>query len=205
MNRAAFLDRDGVINRKAPTPDQYITRWEEIQILPGAVEAIALLNQAGFRVIVVTNQRCVAHGLITVAELERLHKRLCDSLAGAGAIIDAVYFCPHELQPPCNCRKPQPGMLLEAARTHEIDLTVSWMIGDSNKDIEAGRNAGCKTAQLLSENETGNDNADVVAQSLLEATDQILRLEKNSADRRAMGTTQSHYGDSSTARGNCGR
>jgi D-glycero-D-manno-heptose 1,7-bisphosphate phosphatase len=205
MHRAAFLDRDGVINRKAPTPDQYITRWEEIQILPGAVEAVALLNRAGFRVIIVTNQRCVSKGLITVAELESLHVRLCEHLANSGATIDAVYYCPHGLQPPCNCRKPKPGMLLEAARAHKIDLSGSWMIGDSEKDVEAGRSAGCKSAQLLSDNKTGIDNADVVAQSLLEATRLILRLEKNSTDRRAMGCTQSGHRESGTDRGNFGR
>jgi D-glycero-D-manno-heptose 1,7-bisphosphate phosphatase len=171
--RAAFLDRDGVINRKA-REGEYVTRWEEMQILPGAPEAIAQLNQAGFRVIVVSNQRCVAKGLITAADLEALHRRLCEVLATAGARIDAIYHCPHELQPPCLCRKPQPGMLLEAARAHHIDLTASWMIGDSDIDVEAGRNAGCKTARLLSGGETPKSNADVIAGSLREVIDQIL-------------------------------
>ena len=174
MNRAVFLDRDGVINRKAPR-GEYIVRWEEMEFLPGAVEAIALLNHAGLAVIVVSNQRCIANGLITIAELDSLHERMCDAIARSGATIDAVYYCPHELQPPCSCRKPLPGMLLKAARTHEIDLAASWMIGDSDIDVEAGRSAGCNTIQLLESNEPGTANADMVAESLLEAVRQILR------------------------------
>src|SRR5215467_10342099 len=121
MRRAAFLDRDGVINRKAPE-GEYVTRWEEVEILPGAAEAIVLLNQSGLCAVVVSNQRCVAKGLITAAELEALHRRMCEALGSAGATVDAVYFCPHETEPPCRCRKPQPGMLFDAARDHGIDL-----------------------------------------------------------------------------------
>src|SRR5580704_10564173 len=95
MNKAAFLDRDGVINRKAPE-GQYVTRWEEVEFLPGVADAIALLNEGGFRVIVVSNQRCVAKGLVTSDEVEALHQRICRELANQGAVIDAVYFCPHE-------------------------------------------------------------------------------------------------------------
>jgi D-glycero-D-manno-heptose 1,7-bisphosphate phosphatase len=198
MNKAAFLDRDGVINTKAPTEGQYITSWEEMHILPGVVEAIALLNRANFRVIVVSNQRCVAKGLITTTELDSIHQRMCEGLARAGATVHGVYYCPHDLQPPCTCRKPQPGLLLEAGRTHDIDLSASWMIGDSDKDVEAGRNAGCKTARLVTSIETGNDKADVVALSLLGATRQILRWEKTIADRRAMDPSKPDYDDSHT-------
>jgi D-glycero-D-manno-heptose 1,7-bisphosphate phosphatase len=173
MIRAAFLDRDGVINRK-PREGEYVTRWEEMQILPGVPEAIARLNKTGFRVIVASNQRCVAKGLITMPELEVLHRRLCEALASAGATIDAIYYCPHEMQPPCRCRKPQPGMLLDAARTYDIDLTVSWMIGDSDIDVEAGRQAGCKTARLLGSEERPHGDADLVARSLREVIDKIL-------------------------------
>jgi D-glycero-D-manno-heptose 1,7-bisphosphate phosphatase len=176
MSRAAFLDRDGVINRK-PLEGEYVTRWEEIQFLPGVVDAIALLNRADFRVIVVSNQRCVAKGLITAAGLEAMHQRMCEVLASGGARIDGVYYCPHELQPSCRCRKPQPGMLLEAAQVHDIDLGTSWMIGDSDIDVAAGRNAGCKTARLGASNETANSSANVIAPSLLDAVHQILQRE----------------------------
>jgi D-glycero-D-manno-heptose 1,7-bisphosphate phosphatase len=174
MNNAAFLDRDGVINRRAPERE-YITRWEEMKFLPGVAEAIALLHRAGFRVIVVSNQRCVAKGLISAHDLEQMHRRMCDELAAEGGKIDAVYYCPHELQAACDCRKPKPGMLLEAARAHSLDLAESWMIGDFDIDIEAGRNAGCRTARLLGKSEVSKSTADVVASSLLDAVQQILR------------------------------
>jgi D-glycero-D-manno-heptose 1,7-bisphosphate phosphatase len=176
MIRAAFLDRDGVINRKA-REGEYVIRWEEMQILPGVSEAIALLNQAGFLVIVVSNQRCVAKGLITVDELEVLNGRLGETLARAGATVDAIYYCPHEMQPPCRCRKPQPGMLLDAARIHDINLAASWMIGDSDIDVEAGRSAGCKTARLLSAGERPDCNADLVAPSLRDVVEEILCIQ----------------------------
>lgn len=175
MIRAAFLDRDGVINRKAPE-GQYITRWEEVQLLQGVAEAIVLLKDAGFLVIVVSNQRCVAKGLLTADELESLNQRIWAELAFAGAVIDATYCCPHDTQPPCGCRKPEPGMLLDAARIHGIALASSWMIGDSDSDIEAGKQAGCKTVRVVSGNETPRVMADLNAQSLLEASKKIVRL-----------------------------
>jgi len=185
MSRAAFLDRDGVINRK-PEGDGYITRWEELKILFGVIEATALLKRAGFLVIIVSNQRCVAKNLIAAAELEELHRRMCNLFAQLGAEINAVYYCPHETSPPCACRKPEPGMLLEAARSWDIDLMKSWMIGDSHIDIEAGKRAGCKTAWLIGSpvmTRTRNEDrkeppADVVAGSLLDAVTEILRREQ---------------------------
>jgi len=176
MFKAAFLDRDGVINRKMPE-GQYVTRWEEMLFLPGATEAIFLLQRAGFRVIVVSNQRCVAKGLLTVRELDSIHRRMCEEFSVAGATIDGVYYCPHDNQPPCACRKPAPGLILKAAREHELDLAGSWMIGDSDIDVAAGRNAGCKTARLLNRAENEDDSADIIALSLLDAVRQILRLE----------------------------
>jgi histidinol-phosphate phosphatase family protein len=186
MRRAVFLDRDGVVNRKA-REGEYVTRWEEMQILPGVPEAIARLNRADYRVIVVSNQRCVAKRLITAADLDTLHVRMCEALGNAGAIVDAVYYCPHEAQTGCRCRKPQPGMLLDAAREHDIDLRASWMIGDSEIDVEAGRNAGCRTVRLVSGKERVDGTADVVASSLLEAIQPIVsaadRPSKNETDR----------------------
>ncbi len=176
MSRAAFLDRDGVINRK-PADGQYVTRWEEMHLLPGVASGIVLLRHAGFRVIVVTNQRCVAKGLITAADLESMHQRMCNALALVGATIDALYYCPHENRPPCNCRKPAPGMLLTAAHAHHISLTESWMIGDSETDVDAGRNAGCRTVRLLTGNGAADGKADLVARSLLGAARQILTSE----------------------------
>lgn len=176
MKKAAFLDRDGVINRKAPE-GQYVTRWEEMEFLPGVREAVGLLNHARFFVVVVSNQRCVAKGLITIDDMDSLHARMCHYFTAAGARLDAVYYCPHENEPPCGCRKPQPGLLLDAARTHNINLATSWMIGDSERDVGAGRNAGCKTVRLTGNAQSARGGADVFASSLLDAVHKILQRE----------------------------
>lgn len=185
MAKAVFLDRDGVINQRPPE-GEYVTRWEDFHILPGVAEGITLLNRAGFSVIVVTNQRCIAKQLLTADDLDKMHERMTDSLARAGATIDAIYYCPHEMEPACDCRKPAPGMLLSAARSRDIELTSSWMVGDSDSDVEAGRNAGCRTVRLLSEAEDSaeaargsatHNPADVVAHSLLDAIRRILQVE----------------------------
>jgi D-glycero-D-manno-heptose 1,7-bisphosphate phosphatase len=173
MAKTVFLDRDGVINKKAPE-GAYVTRWEEVEFLPGVAHSIHLLNEAGFRVIVVSNQRCVAKGLVTAAEVEALHRRMWDELAHSGAKVGAVYYCPHDTHPPCRCRKPNPGMLLDAARDHEIELASSWMIGDTDVDVETGRRAGTKTVRLLQDGESVCARADIVASSLLEAVLKIL-------------------------------
>ena len=175
MKKAVFLDRDGVINRKPPE-GEYVTRWGELELLPGVAEAIAALVRAGFLVIVVSNQRCVAKGLLTVRELDSIHKCMRQKLATAGAVITEVYYCPHDTQPQCDCRKPAPGMLLTAARDHDVDLAGSWMVGDSDTDVEAGKKAGCRTARILKIGETAASGADMFAQSLFDAVRQILPL-----------------------------
>ena len=175
MNKATFLDRDGVINRKAPE-GQYVTRWEDMELLPGTCEAIRLLNHAGYLVVVVSNQRCVAKGCVTEGQLESMHARMRGEFEAGGATINAIYYCPHEKQPPCFCRKPKPGMLLLAAQTHDVDLAVSWMIGDSESDVEAGRTAGCHTVRVMGDNSCADGRADLVAVSLFDAAHKILRL-----------------------------
>jgi len=179
MKRAVFLDRDGVINKKAPE-GQYITRWEDMQFLPGVAEAIALLTRANFCVLVVSNQRCVSKGLLSVSDLESMHARLCRELAEKGAFITKVYYCPHDNQPPCECRKPAPGLLLMAAREHEVDLNRSWMIGDSDVDVLAGKKAGCKTVLISNADSPGKNQAELQAGTLLEAAHRVLELEARS-------------------------
>jgi D-glycero-D-manno-heptose 1,7-bisphosphate phosphatase len=174
MKRGVFLDRDGVINRKADG-ENYITRWEDFHFLPGVADGIALLNRAGWSVIVISNQRCVAKGLLSIEMLEAMHGRMSEELCAAGAKVDGIYYCPHEKDAACNCRKPAPGMLLAAAKEHQIDLRCSWMIGDSESDVEAGRRAGCKTAQLVTNPESANGNADLYATCLVEASRWILK------------------------------
>jgi len=176
MKKAAFLDRDGVINRKAPE-GEYITRWEDLEILPGVPEAIILLTQAGYSVLAVSNQRCVAKGLLSLSELESIHERLCWELGTKGASITRIYYCPHDNQAACGCRKPAPGMLLAAARDHGIDLQNSWMIGDSEVDIEAGKNAHCRTVRIGDSYADNNPRADLFARDLLEAAHRLLEFE----------------------------
>jgi len=173
MKRAVFLDRDGVINRKA-AEGQYVTRWEDFHFLPGVAEAISLLDRAGWSVIVISNQRCVAKGLLTIAELETIHRKMLEELARSGAKLDGIYYCPHDKEPPCSCRKPSPGMLLMAAQEHQIDLTSSWMVGDSDSDIEAAKRAGCGAVRIVADLPAESENADGFARSLLEASQRLL-------------------------------
>ena len=183
MPKAVFIDRDGVINQK-PREGEYVTSWDDFHILPGVAEAVTLLKRAGYAVIVVTNQRCVAKGLIAVSELEEMHARMRESLSRSGAMLDGIYYCPHDYESSCNCRKPAPGMLLEAAQARGLDLRSSWMVGDSEIDIQAGKNAGCKTARVFGEdkkspagsNDAGTANrAELTASSLLDSAQQILK------------------------------
>ena len=142
--KSVFLDRDGVINRKMPE-GQYVTGWEHFDLLPGVPEAIAALNRNGLRVVVVTNQRGIALGLYSAADVEQIHKQLQLTLAESGAHVDGFYFCPHDKRQ-CDCRKPGPG-LYEQAKADFPGITpeTSVIIGDSLSDIEFGHNLGLKT------------------------------------------------------------
>jgi len=147
MRRAVFLDRDGTINIET----DYLYKISDLEFIPGAMEAIRLLNQAGFMVVVVTNQSGVARGYYTEEDVVHLHRHIDRELERFSAHVDAWLYCPHHpagrgsYALPCNCRKPLPGMLQDAARRHEIDLENSAMIGDKLADIEAGLAAGCRT------------------------------------------------------------
>lgn len=142
--QTVFLDRDGVINRKMPE-GQYVTGWEHFELLPGVPEAIAALNRKGLRVVVVTNQRGIALGLYTAADVEQIHESLQLALAESGAHVDGFYFCPHDKRQ-CECRKPGPGLFEQAkADFPEITPETSVIIGDSLSDIEFGHNLGMRT------------------------------------------------------------
>ncbi|MGH7907746.1 MAG: D-glycero-alpha-D-manno-heptose-1,7-bisphosphate 7-phosphatase [Candidatus Binataceae bacterium] len=142
--RTVFLDRDGVINEKAPE-GEYIRRVQDLTLLNGAASAIARLNRAGVRVVVVTNQRGVALGLYTVEDVRKIEAALEEMLAAEDARVDGFYFCPHD-EGTCNCRKPQPGLFEQArADFQEIDPASSVMIGDSLSDVEFGRGLDMRT------------------------------------------------------------
>lgn len=139
-----FLDRDGVINRKMPE-GQYVTAWQHFHLLPGVPEAILKLNQAGLRVLVVTNQRGIALGLYGPSDVDHIHIELNERLAQAGAHIDGFYFCPHDKRE-CNCRKPLPGLFEQAQKDFpDIQAETSLIIGDSLSDIEFGCGLGMRT------------------------------------------------------------
>lgn len=174
---AIFLDRDGVINKKS-SPHNYVRKWKEFEFLPGVFKAIRKLNKK-FLVIIITNQRGVGRGLMSLADLENIHAKMKKKLQRFGAKIDGIYFCPHNIEDNCNCRKPKPGMLLRAAKDLEIDFSQSYIIGDSPVDIQAGRMAGCKTVLInTSKNRVFSEskkeaNSDYVASNILEISEII--------------------------------
>lgn len=175
---AIFLDRDGVIIRKAPE-GEYIENWGEVEFLPGALQAVAHLSRAGFKVIVVTNQRGVATGKIRISSLSEIHLLLKQAVARHHGEITAVYCCTHDLRENCVCRKPNPGMLLQAASEHRLDLSQCWMVGDSVTDIAAGKRARCKTALITDSEECAGwpEKPDIWAESLDRAAALILNSE----------------------------
>ena len=161
--KAIFLDRDGTINEYVG----FLTDIKEFHLLDGVAEAIRKINASGYLAIVVTNQPIIARGEVSFTELQEIHNKMETLLGAEGAYIDAIYFCPHhpdkgfegervEYKISCDCRKPKPGMLLKAAEDFNIDLSRSWMVGDGKNDVEAGKNAGCKTV-LIGTEDYGQD------------------------------------------------
>ena len=156
--KAIFLDRDGTINKYKG----FLRSVDDFELLPTASEAIRLINRSGYLAIVVTNQPVIARGEVTFAQLNEIHNKMETLLGRDGAYLDAIYFCPHhpdkgyggeisELKIDCSCRKPKPGMLFRAAKDFHIDLNRSWMLGDGENDVIAGKAAGCRTKRLLTD------------------------------------------------------
>ena len=154
--KAIFLDRDGTINKYVG----FLTKPEQFELLPGVAEAIKMINKSGYLAIVVTNQPVIARGDCTWEELQQIHDKMETELGKEGAFLDAIYICPHhkdkgfegerpEYKFDCDCRKPKPGLLLQAARDYNIDLSSSVMVGDSKSDAKACQNAGCNTFLLV--------------------------------------------------------
>ncbi len=145
-----FLDRDGVINKQA-APHEYITSWADFVVLPGVYEALRLFNASGFMVFIVTNQRGIARKMATLEQVNALHRRMLDDFREHDCTVDGIYICPHNISDNCSCRKPKTGLLVQAQKELEssagltVDKSHSWMIGDSQSDIDAGRNYGVNT------------------------------------------------------------
>ena len=153
--KAVFLDRDGTLNKYVG----FLRDINELELIDGVTDAVKEINASGYLAVVVTNQPVIARGEVTVPELNEIHNKLETLLGNEGAYIDGLYYCPHhpdkgfegeipELKFECGCRKPKPGMLIKASEDLNIDLGSSWMIGDGKNDVEAGRNAGCKTIYI---------------------------------------------------------
>lgn len=179
MAKAVFLDRDGTINEDPG----YLHSPDQIRLFPGAREALARLKRAGFLLVVVSNQSGVARGLIQDGALEAIHDRL-NELLGADAAIDHFELCVHHPDDACECRKPKPKLLLDAARALGAELAGSYMVGDRASDVQAGRAAGCKASVLVrtglgasEESQLKAGEAQAIADRLAEAADWILRQE----------------------------
>lgn len=177
--RAIFLDRDGTINKYVG----FLRSPSELELLPGAAEAIKRINESGYLAIVITNQPVIAHGEVTTSQLQDIHNKMETLLGAEGAYIDGLYYCPHhpdkgyegevpELKIECSCRKPKPGMIISAASDFNIDLSRSWMIGDGKNDVLCGQAAGCRTV-LIGENAEGCE-PDITVADLKSAVERIL-------------------------------
>lgn len=142
---AVILDRDGVLNRKPPRA-QYVQSWDQWEWLPGSLEALRLLREAHYRVIIVSNQAGVGRGVMTEADLQDIHARMKGEVEKAGGRIDAIYYCPHDWDESCECRKPKPGMLFQAQKDHHLDLSRIYFVGDDERDLMAAEAAECRAA-----------------------------------------------------------
>jgi D-glycero-D-manno-heptose 1,7-bisphosphate phosphatase len=184
LRKVVFLDRDGVINRDSP---DYIKSWSEFEFLPGSLEAIKLLTLNGFATIVITNQSVINRKMVSGKMLNHMHTLMKQAVTSKGGQIKDIFFCPHVPKDRCNCRKPSPGLIFKAKQKYRIDIATSVMVGDSAKDIECARNAGCGHAVLV---KTGNGSEaekilkekaiypDLIAKDLLEAVGWIITHNK---------------------------
>ena len=146
MSSAVFLDRDGTVNEEV----NYLDHPDDLRLIRGAGQAIHLLNEAGLKAILITNQSAIGRGYFPEARLGEIHRELARQLATHDARLDAIYYCPHHPDLGCACRKPQPGLLERAAEEHGLDLGRSFLVGDKASDLEAARRAGCQAVLVLS-------------------------------------------------------
>ncbi len=161
--KLVILDRDGVINQDSVNCIKNPNEWIPI---PGSLEAIALLNQSGFRVAIATNQSGIARGLFDMATLNAIHDKMCRALAHVGGRIDALFYCPHSADDHCTCRKPKTGMIEDISRRFSVDLSDVYAVGDAPRDIQAFANAGCKPMLVL----TGKGEETLLQGNLPEGT-----------------------------------
>jgi D-glycero-D-manno-heptose 1,7-bisphosphate phosphatase len=181
--KIVFLDRDGVINRDR---SDYVKGWPEFEFLPGSLDALRLLTENDYHVIIITNQSVINRKMVTEEELRDIHRKMEDGVIGHGGRIKAVYYCPHVPEDGCSCRKPETGLIERAKADHRVDLSETCLIGDSLKDIQCARLAGCGKVVLVRtghgrETEELCKHADVkpdhVADDLMAAVRWLLKTE----------------------------
>ena len=146
MRRAIFIDRDGVICRNR---NDHVKNWEEFVFLPGALEALAWLARSELQIIIITNQAVINRHMVPAEMVEDIHNRMVQAIEAAGGRVDRVMYCPHRPEEHCTCRKPQPGLLTMAAEELGLDLSQSYLIGDAESDMQAGRAVGCHRYLVL--------------------------------------------------------
>jgi D-glycero-D-manno-heptose 1,7-bisphosphate phosphatase len=177
--KAVFIDRDGVINKDPGgwTEYSYVTEWKNFHFLPGALGALKILKEKGVKVIVVSNQAGVNKGYYTAEQLNKINDLMLKDIKNNGGDIAEVFYCVHRDEDNCDCRKPKPGMLEKAAKKYGIDPKTTYFIGDSEKDIVAGKRIGCKAVLVLSgkssreDVESWREKPDLVFNGLLEAVE----------------------------------
>ncbi len=145
--RAIFLDRDGVI---CENREDYVKSWDEFVFIPGSIQAVAALSQAGYPVFIITNQSAGGRGIVSRETLDQMHALMLAELESEGARVEEILVCPHDPSEACDCRKPAPGLLVRAAARHGLDLSRSWLVGDAESDVEAAAAAGCGAVLVLS-------------------------------------------------------
>ena len=175
MNKAVFLDRDGTIM----FDHGYISDPRKVEIFGEAVEALKALKEAGYLLVVITNQSGIGRGYFSPEDLEKVNMRMSSLFEERGVLFDGIYICPHVDENKCTCRKPQPGLIFRAAREHEIDISLSYMVGNSKSDVMAGVAAGCRINFLLG-TEKGSLSRDGILSvgSIDDAAEIILSLDK---------------------------
>lgn len=175
-SRAVFIDRDGTMAKDV----HYCSHLEDFELFLNTARAIRLLNQRGFKVVVITNQSGIARGCFTEETLAKIHEKMKRELAKGGAFVDAIYYCPHHPDDNCDCRKPKPKLVLQAAVEHDIDLESSFVVGDLQMDIELGKAVACKTILVGGSSSVRDSEVtapDAIVSDLLEAAQIILRWE----------------------------
>lgn len=175
--KCVFFDRDGIVN-ESPGPGRYVTRWDDFHLLPAFPVCLQFVLKSGYQAAIVTNQRAVARGLMAADDVENIHQRLKQLLMTQfGLTLLDIVVCPHD-ENECSCRKPSPGMILSLADKFNLDLAGSWMVGDSETDVEAGRRAGCRT--ILVASDAGGSRADVWIPSMTQLSGKISKIIENS-------------------------